>query len=68
MALGTILPPGYVHEVERPCFHVPPARPAWLHRPWQHRRQHTPVASSTVLAPQEERRRARTRCPCAIDG
>src|SRR5262249_39436017 len=32
MALGTILPPGYVHEVERPCFHVPPARPAWLHR------------------------------------
>src|SRR5215467_977194 len=68
MALGTILPHGSVHEVERPCFHVPPARPAWLHRLWQHRRQHTPVASSTVLAPQKERRRAHTRSPCDIDG
>src|SRR5262249_59836445 len=28
----------------------------------------TPVAPSTVSAPQAERRRARTRCPCAIDG
>ena len=25
MALGTILPHGYVHEDERPCSHVPPA-------------------------------------------
>src|SRR5215472_14932718 len=29
---------------------------------------HTLVASSTVSAPQGERRSARTRCPCAIDG
>ena len=68
MALGTIIPQGYFHEDERPCSHVPPARPAWRHRLWQHRRQHTPVASSTVLAPQEERRRARTRSPCDLDG
>ena len=61
MSLGTIIPQGYFHEDERPCSHVPPARPAWLHRLWRHMRTHTPVASSTVLAPQEERRRARTR-------
>ena len=67
MALGTILPPGYVHEVERPCFHVPPARPAWLHRLWRYVRMHAPVASSAVSVPQKERRRARTRSPCAID-
>jgi len=68
MSLRTILPHGYVHEDERPCAHVPPARPSWLHRPWRQVRTHTPVASSTVSAPQEERRRAPTRSPCAIDG
>ena len=68
MSLGTIIPQGYVHEDERPCYHVPPARPSWLHRLWRQLRTHTPVASSTVLAPQEERRRARTRYPCDIYG
>src|SRR5215831_13100091 len=68
LALGTILPHGYVHEDERPCSHVPSARSAWLHRLWRYLRRHTPVASSTVSAPQAERRRARTRCPCAISG
>ena len=64
MSLGTIIPQGYFHEDERPCYDVPPARPAWLHRLWRQLRTHTPVASSTVSAPQEERRRARTRSPC----
>jgi hypothetical protein len=64
MSLGTILPQGYFHEDERPGYHVPPARPSWLHRLWRHLRTHTSVASSTVSAPQEERRRARTRYPC----
>ena len=64
MALGTILPHSYVHEDERPCSHVPSARCAWLHRLWRHVHPHTPVASSTVLAPQEERRGACTRSPC----
>ena len=50
MSLGIIMPQGYFHEDERPCYRVPPARPAGLHRLWRHRRQHTPVASSTVLA------------------
>ena len=68
MSLGTIRPQGYFHEDERPCSHVPPARPSWLHRRWRQVRTHTPVASSTVAAPQEERRRARTRSLCAIDG
>ena len=36
MALGPIIPHGYVHEDERPCSHGPPARPAWLHRLWRH--------------------------------
>ena len=61
MSLGTSLPQGSFHEDERPCSHVPPARPAWLHRLWRHMRTHTPVASSTVSAPQEERRSACTR-------
>ena len=68
MALGTISPQGYGHEDERPCSHVPPARPAWLHRLGRHGRTHTPVASSTVSAPQEERRSTRTRYPCDLDG
>src|SRR5262249_39436016 len=68
-------PPAMCTRSSGPAFtcllHVLPgctASPPALPRLWQHRRQHTPVASSTVLAPQEERRRARTRCPCAIDG
>jgi len=40
----------------------------WLHRLWRHLRQHMPVASSTVSAPQEERRSACTRYLCDIDG
>ena len=64
MALGPSMPQGYVHEDERPGSHVPPARLAWLHRLWRHLRQHTPVASSTVAAPQEQRRHARPRSPC----
>ena len=68
MSLGTILPHGYVHEDERPCSHVPPARPSWLHRLWRHVRKHTPVTSSTVSVPQEERRSARTRSLCDIYG
>ena len=68
MSLGTISPQGYLHEDERPCFHVPPARPAWLHRLWRHGRKHTPVASSPVSAPQEERCSTRTRYPCDIYG
>ena len=63
-----LMPHGSFHEDERPCSHVPPACPSWLHRLWRQVRTHTFVASSTILAPQEERRRARTRCPCAIDG
>ena len=51
MALGTIIPQGYFHEDERPCSHVPPARPSGLHRLWRPLRKHTPVASSTVSAP-----------------
>jgi hypothetical protein len=68
MALGTILPHGCVHEDEWPCSDVPPARPAWLYRLWRHLRQHMPVASSTVSAPQEERRSACTRSLCASYG
>jgi hypothetical protein len=68
MSLGTIIPQGYFHEDERPCYYVPPARPSWLHRLWRHLRKHTPVASSTVSVPQEERRRARPRYPCDISG
>ncbi len=68
MSLGTIIPQGYLHEDERLCDHVPPARPSWLHRLWRQLRKYTPVASSTVSAPQEERRRARTRYPCDIYG
>src|SRR5215470_5565695 len=68
MALGTISLHGYVHEDERPCSHVPPARPSWRHRLWRQLRTHSPVAFSTVSALQEERRRARSRSPCAIDG
>src|SRR5215813_4414315 len=60
--------PRLLHEDERLSSHVPPARPAWLHRLWRPLRPHTPVAQSPVSAPQAERRRARTRCPCAIDG
>lgn len=63
-----IIPQGYVHEDERPCSHVPPARPSWLHRLWRHVRTHTPVASSAVSALQGERCRARTRSPCDIYG
>src|SRR5262245_36601450 len=63
-----LMPQGFFHEDEGPCSHVPPARPAWLHRLWRQVRTHTPVASSTVSAPQGERRRARTRSPCAIGG
>src|SRR5262249_49878203 len=63
-----LIPQGSFHEDERPCSPVPPARPAWLHRLWRHVRTHTPVASSAVSAPQGERRRARTRSPCDIDG
>jgi len=68
MSLGTSIPQGYVHEDARPCSHVPPARPSWLHRLWRHVRKYTPVASSTVSAPQEKRRRARTRSPCDLYG
>ena len=68
MSLGTIIPHGYCHEDEWPCYHVPPARPAWLHRLWRHLRKHPPVASSTVSAPQEERRSACTRYLCDIYG
>jgi hypothetical protein len=68
MALGPSMPHSSIHEDERPCSHGPPARPAWLHRLWRHVRQHTPGASSTVAAPQEERRRARPRSPCDSDG
>ena len=68
MSLGTIIPQDYFHEDERPCYHVSPARPSWLHRLWRHVCTHTPVASSAVSAPQGERYRARTRSPCAIDG
>jgi hypothetical protein len=50
MSLGTIIPQGYFHEDERPCSHVPPARPSGLHRLWRPLRTHTPVASSTVSA------------------
>ena len=41
--------PRLLHEDERLCSHVPPARPAWLHRLWRHLRTHTPVASSVLL-------------------
>jgi hypothetical protein len=58
------IPQGYFHEDERPCYHVPPPRPSWLHRLWRH----LCTASSTDSAPQEERRRARTRYPCDIYG
>jgi len=73
MSRGTIIPifpipMGYFHEDERPCYHVPPARPSWLHRLWRHLCTHAPTASSTVAAPQEERRRARTRYPYDIYG
>src|SRR5215475_2145086 len=43
--------PRLLHEDERLCSHVLPARPAWLHRLWRHLRTHTPVASRTVSAP-----------------
>jgi hypothetical protein len=61
------IPAGYFHEEERPCYHVPPPRPAWLRRLWQHLGTHAPQAASTVSAPQE-RSQARTRYPCDIYG
>ena len=36
-----LIPHGFFHEDEGPCSHVPPARPAWLHRHWRHVRTHT---------------------------
>jgi hypothetical protein len=73
MSLGTIIPifpipMGYVHEDERPCYHALPARLSWLHRLWLRLFKPAPTASSTVSAPQEARRRARTRYPCDIYG
>ena len=62
------IPMGYVHEDARPRYQVPPPRPSWLHRLWVRLCKHAPAASSTVSAPQEERRRARTRYPCDIYG
>lgn len=62
------IPLGYVHEDERPCYHVPPPRPAWWRRLWRHLGHHTPQVSSTVATPQEARRPARTRYPSDIYG
>ncbi len=61
------IPMGYFYEDERPCYHVPPARPSWLHRLWLRLFKHAPKAF-TISATQEERRRARTRYPCDIYG
>jgi hypothetical protein len=44
------IPTGYFHEDERPCYHVPPPRPSWLRRLWQHLSKHGPTASMTVVA------------------
>src|SRR5262245_39558030 len=63
-----LIPQGFFHEDEGPCSHVPPARPAWLHRLWRYVRTYTPVCSSTVGDPQGEGCRARSRSPCGIDG
>ena len=54
MSRGTIIPifpipMGYFHEDERPCYHVPPARPSWLHRLWRHLCTHAPTASPSKV-------------------
>jgi hypothetical protein len=62
------IPAGYVHEDERPCYHVPPPRPSWLRRLWQHLSKPAPTSSIAVSVTPDERRRARTRYPCDIYG
>jgi hypothetical protein len=62
------IPGGYFHEDERPRYHVPPARPSWLHRLWLCLFKHAPTASITVSATQEARRSAQARYPCDIYG
>ena len=73
MSLGTFIPvfpipTSFFLEDERPCYHVPPPRPSWLRRLWQHLSKHAPTASRTVSVTQDERCSARTRYPCDIYG
>jgi hypothetical protein len=73
MSRGTFIPVfpipgGYFHGDELPCYHVPPPRPSWLRRLWQHLSKPAPKASTTVSATQDARRSSRTRYPCDIYG
>jgi hypothetical protein len=73
MSRGTFIPvfpipASFFHEDEWPCYHVPPPRPSWLCRLWQHLSKHAFTASRTVVVTQEESCSARTRYPCDIYG